>query len=129
MSRVCHFEIHATDPETVIAFYTTLFGWKFQKWMGDWEYWMIETGPQEEDGINGGLVRRRGPAPAEGQAVNAYVCTVTVESLDPILEKSIQLGATIALPKMCIAEVGWLAYIKDPDGNLLGLMQNDPGAH
>lgn len=29
---------------------------------------------------------------------------------------------------MAIAGVGWLAYIKDPDGNLLGMMQANPAA-
>jgi predicted enzyme related to lactoylglutathione lyase len=29
---------------------------------------------------------------------------------------------------MPIPGVGWLAYVKDPDGNILGLMQTDPGA-
>jgi len=24
--------------------------------------------------------------------------------------------------------VGWLAYVKDPDGNILGLLQADPAA-
>jgi hypothetical protein len=38
------------------------------------------------------------------------------------------LGAEIALPKMPIPGVGWLGYIKDPDGNVLGLMQPDVSA-
>jgi predicted enzyme related to lactoylglutathione lyase len=29
---------------------------------------------------------------------------------------------------MPIPGVGWLAYIKDPDGNIIGLMQPDPKA-
>jgi hypothetical protein len=33
-----------------------------------------------------------------------------------------------ALAKMPIPGVGWLAYVKDTEGNLFGMMQNDPNA-
>jgi predicted enzyme related to lactoylglutathione lyase len=127
MSRVIHFEIHASDPQALIAFYTALFGWKFQRW-GAVEYWQIETGPTNEAGINGGLVPRRGESPVENQAVNAFVCTVQVASLDESFAKALSLGASVALAKMPIPGVGWLAYVKDPNGNILGLMQPDAGA-
>ena len=127
MSRVVHFEIHATQPQLVIDFYSALLGWSFQKY-GPMDYWLIVTGPDGTPGINGGLVPRRGVAPAEGQAVNAYVCTVGVDAVDALVAKSLTLGGTIAVPKMAIPGVGWLAYIKDPDGNLLGLMQSDEQA-
>ncbi len=32
------------------------------------------------------------------------------------------------MPKMPIPNVGWLAYAKDTEGNIFGMMQNDPGA-
>jgi predicted enzyme related to lactoylglutathione lyase len=92
------------------------------------DYWLIVTGPDGTPGINGGLMPRRGAAPAEGQAVNAYVCTVGVEAVDAAVAKSLTLGGTVALPKMPIPGVGWLAYIKDPDGNILGLLQPDEKA-
>ena len=37
-------------------------------------------------------------------------------------------GATVAVPKMPVPGVGWLAYIKDTEGNIFGMMQNDPQA-
>ena len=102
MPRPIHFEIHATDPERVQAFYRTLFGWQFQSWGGPVEYWVISTGDASQPGINGGMVRRRGAAPAEGQAVSAFVCTVDVADLDATL---------LVLP-----------------GHLCGLMQADSSA-
>ena len=30
-----------------------------------------------------------------------------------------------ALPKMAIPGVGWLVYVKDCEGDILGMMQND----
>jgi len=48
MSRVCHFEIHAENPERAIAFYRHLFYWEFTSWGGTAEYWLIRTGPSTE---------------------------------------------------------------------------------
>jgi uncharacterized protein len=127
MSRVVHFEIHASEPQTLIDFYSALFDWKFAQW-GEMPYWSIVTGSADAPGINGGLVPRRGAAPVEGQAVNAFVCTVEVASVDETVLKSTSLRGTIAVPKMAIPTVGWLAYVKDPDGNIFGVMQNDPAA-
>jgi predicted enzyme related to lactoylglutathione lyase len=53
MSRVTHFEIHASKPQELMNFYTELLGWKFNKW-GAIDYWLIETGPSDEPGVNGG---------------------------------------------------------------------------
>lgn len=128
MARVTHFEIHAEQPERAIRFYSESFGWKFNKWPGDWEYWLITTGPQNQPGIDGGLMPRLGGGPRDGQPVNSFVCTMDVDNLDQQLAKALASGGTLALPKMAVPGVGWLAYIKDTEGNLLGLMQSDPGA-
>ena len=127
MSRVIHFEIHAAQPQALIEFYTGLLGWTFTPWAGG-DYWLIDTGPADQPGINGGLVRRHGPSPAAMQAVNAFVCTVQVEHLDALLAKTPDIGGSLALAKMAVPGVGWLGYIKDPDGNILGLMQRDTAA-
>ena len=126
MPRVIHFEIHAENPERAIKFYQGLFEWKFTKWDGPIPYWLIETGAADQPGINGGLVPRRGMI--DGQAVIAYVCTVDVSSVDQYLTKAQSGGGTVALPKMAIPGVGWLAYCKDTEGNLFGMMQSDPAA-
>jgi predicted enzyme related to lactoylglutathione lyase len=128
MSRVVHFEIHALDPERAITFYQGVFGWSFTPWGPPGTYWLVSTGPDSEPGINGGMVKRRGDAPAVGQAVNAYVCTVAVDDVDAALAKALATGGTEAHPKMPIPGVGWLAYCKDSEGNIVGLMQNDPAA-
>ena len=129
MPRVVHFEIHAADPQRAITFYETVFGWSFHQWAeGEWPYWLTTTGPDDQPGINGGLMIRRGEAPADGAAVNAYVCTMDVANVDEAVEAVTRAGGQIALPKMPVKGVGWLAYGKDPEGNLFGMMQNDPEA-
>ena len=125
MSRVIHFEIHAEQPERAVQFYTDCFGWQFNKWPGEWDYWLIKTGPSAEEGIDGGMVKRMGAAPHDGQPVNAFCCTIDVVNLDESLAKVLAAGGTLALPKMPIPGVGWLAYAKDTEGNIFGLMQAD----
>ena len=127
MSRVVHFEIHATDPEALIPFYTALFGWSFHKWDGPMTYWMIRTGEPSERGIDGGLIPRPCTI-ATGGDTNSFVCTVDVASAEQSLARALELGAEVAMPVMAVPTVGWLCYVKDPDGNVLGMMQMDPSA-
>ena len=127
MPRPIHFEIHAAEPQRAIAFYTALFGWKFEQWAGQ-PYWLVSTGDKSAPGIDGGLLPRRGPAPAEMAGVNAFVCTIDVPDVDAASARVVELGGTIALPKMPIPTVGWLAYGKDTEGNLFGMMAMDANA-
>ena len=126
MPRVVHFEIHAGDPERALAFYQKLFDWKFQKWEGPMDYWLVITGPDGEPGINGGLIRRQGEV--DGQAVIAYVCTVGVQSIDDSTATAQANGAQVVVPKMPVPGVGWLVYCKDTEGNIFGMLQPDPDA-
>lgn len=129
MNRVVHFEIHTLNPEQTIAFYETVFGWQFKHWGGGGtDYWLVTTGPEGTPGINGGMMRRMGPAPGEDQAVNAYICTVMVANVDESIGTITANGGIICLAKMPIPGVGWLAYAKDPAGNIFGIMQSDEQA-
>jgi predicted enzyme related to lactoylglutathione lyase len=121
-----HFEIHTGDPERAIRFYNSLFDWTFQKWEGPMEYWMVMTGPADQPGINGGLMRRQGEI--DGQAVIAYVCTVDVADIDASTNTAVANGGQVVVPKMPIPGVGWLVYCKDTEGNIFGMMQGDANA-
>ena len=130
-NRIVHFEIHSSDAEKTMKFYGDLFGWTFEKWpMEGVEYWSVMTAPKDstEPGINGGLVQRMGGLPVGGQAVNAFVCTVQVENIDEKINKAGEIGGILALPKMAIPGMAWLAYCKDNEGNLFGLFQEDKKA-
>ena len=126
MPRVVHFEIHAGDPQRAVNFYQKVFAWKFQKWEGPMEYWLVTTGPDDQPGINGGLLQRRGEI--DGEAVIAYVCTVDVASVDDSTSTVQANGGQVVVPKMPIPGLGWLVYCKDTEGNIFGMMQSDPKA-
>ena len=127
MPRPVHFEIHADNPERAIKFYRELFGWEFNQWEGQ-PYWLIKTGEKGTPGIDGGLLPRKGPAAdrdAAGQRVRLHD---DVASCDATAKRVTELGGSIAMPKMPVPTVGWLAYGKDTEGNIFGFMQFDPHA-
>ena len=126
MPLVIHFEIHADDPERAVTFYKGVFGWDIQRWDGPAEYWLIKTGPDEQPGINGGLMARHGPI--DGNSVIAYVGVIDVPAIDEYMRRISGHGGTQVVPKMPIPGIGWLAYCKDTEGNVFGIMQNDAQA-
>jgi predicted enzyme related to lactoylglutathione lyase len=120
MPRVVHFEISADDPQRAVDFYVGVFGWEVTKWGGPKDYWLIKTGPDSEVGINGGLFKRMGPV--------GWVNSISVHSVDDYVAKVEAAGGKVAVPKMAIPGVGWLAYCIDTEGSVFGLHQPDPTA-
>jgi uncharacterized protein len=121
VGRIVHFDLVADEPERVIDFYSKTFGWKFEKWDGPMEYWLVATGPEDELGIDGGLSRRSEENPT-------VVNSVAVDSLDETLRQVEANGGTVVVPRGPIPGVGWYAQIRDPDGNGLGLIEEDADA-
>lgn len=119
MSRVVHFEIPCDHPEKTIEFFKLAFGWQFQSFGPD--YWYVITGDDKTPGINGGIMKKRDPAQPIANSIN-------VENLDESIIKIEKSGGTIVVPKFLIPTVGWMAYFKDPDGNIHGVFQDDKNA-
>ncbi|MFZ0183401.1 MAG: VOC family protein [Nitrosotalea sp.] len=121
MPRITHFDIPSDDPERAQKFYSEVFGWKFDKWDGPMEYWMVKTGENNEPGINGGLARR---LPGQISITN----TIEVPSLDEYTSKIASKGGQVLLPKMPILGVGYFATCMDTEGNIFGMIQMDKSA-
>ncbi len=128
MNRPTYFEIHVDDLDRAKKFYSEVFGWKFDKWenkvAGAKEYYRITTG-SEEVGIDGGMLKRMGPVPAESMTVNSFVITISVANIDESISKVEKAGGILAMPKFGMPETGWVAYYKDTEGNIFGLFQQD----
>lgn len=130
MSRVVHFEIQADDIERAKAFYGAAFGWTFEDY-GQFTgspYWGIVTGPDDQPGINGGLLQRPAPTEGPGRGTNAYVCTMGVEDYDATEKRILDAGGQVALPKMALTGMAWQGYYIDTEGNTFGIHQPDPDA-
>ena len=121
MPKVVHFEINADDPLRAKKFYEDVFNWKIEKWEGPMEYWTIDTGEEDEDGIDGGLQKREQP---EDQIFN-YIKVSSVDNFSKKIEES---GGTLESPKITVPGVGDFYMFKDTEGNKLGIMQEDDSA-
>lgn len=130
-NRVIHFEIHASEPERAIEFYTSIFDWKISKW-GEQDYWIIDTGIEKTKkvspigGINGGLLPASKEA-SKGTLMNSFVCTVTVDGFDETSTKILSSGGTLAVEKMDMKGVGFIGYFGDTEGNVFGILQPEAG--
>ena len=125
-NRVVHFDVYADDVERAIAFYQTVFGWSIAKVEG-MDYWLIKTG-EGDPGIDGGLSKResstQGTVPQFG-----FTCTVDVEDVRATFAAAVAAGGSEVHQPGPVPGVGYLAYVRDPDGNHLGLMQRVPDAN
>ena len=121
-NRIVHFEIPANEPKKLTEFYSSLFGWTFtQMPTPTHEYWLCTTG-KDAPGIDGAIMQRIHPQ-------QPWMNYVDVPSIDDAVAKATSLGATVALPKTVVPNVGAYAAILDPQGNICGLWeQTNPDA-
>ena len=126
MGGVVHFEIPADDQKRARKFYQEALGWRIEAVPG-MDYSMVITTDMDDDGqpaaagaINGGMMARDG-------RITAPVITVDVPDINATLKSVEELGGSVVMPKNEIPGMGYTAYFKDPEGNVMGLWQNLPG--
>ena len=127
MDKVQHFEIPADDTDRARKFYTESFGWKMQDWpMADGSNYIgIHTGPLDDKNmpmesgfINGGMFKRGG-----NFAPTSPVITPVVQDIDATIAKVKAAGGSVVGDKTEIPGMGWYAYVKDTEGNTIGIFQ------
>ncbi len=121
-ARVVHFEVPFDDADRARRFYREVFDWQIQP-VPEMRYNMVSTGPVSAEGmssepgyIGGGMMQREAP-------VNHPVITLQVEDIDAALLAIKQHGGAPVGEKMAIGEMGFAAYFRDSEDNLLGLWQ------
>ena len=127
MDKVQHFEIPADDLNRAKKFYGEAFGWKLVDFpMPDMEYTGVYTTdvdekhmPKEAGAINGGMFKRNA-----GLAAKNPTIAVTVDDIDATIKKIKALGGTVIMEKKQIGTMGFYSYIKDTEGNVIGVWQN-----
>lgn len=127
MDKVQHFEIPADDLARARRFYEEVFGWRTMEFpMPDMTYVGLHTGPVDEKNmwkepgfINGGMFQRSPKFPLQGPTV-----AVTVEDIHAALTKAKAAGGTVMMEVTKIADMGLYAYVRDTEGNVIGVWQN-----
>lgn len=123
--RPVHFEIHAENPDRCAEFYKEVFDWDIKKFDGPVSYWIITTGEEGTPGINGGITKRMGKNPdsKEPTPVVGYVNVIGVGDIDKVIKKIEAAGGICTFAKDKVPGVGLLAYYKDSESNIFGVLQ------
>ena len=120
--RVVHFEIPFDDGERARAFYSEAFGWNIMP-VPEMDYTMVMSGPTGEQGpdeagfINGGMMQREEPFTAPNIVVD-------VDNLEAALKAINEAGGTTVTERQTVGDMGFAAYFRDSEGNLLGLWES-----
>jgi uncharacterized protein len=128
MAGVVHFEIPADDKERANAFYESAFGWNLSP-MQEMDYTIAITTPSDQQtgmpsapgAINGALFPRT-------DNLRTPIITIDVEDMDAALAQVESAGGSVAQAKDAVPGMGYFAYFKDTEGNIMGLWQTDSSA-
>lgn len=122
MDKVQHFEIPADDMVRAKKFYSSVFGWKIQDVPG-MEYAMADSVETDQNrqpigGTNGGILKRN-----QDYAKQTSI-TITVSDADKAVQSVINAGGTLVRNKQKFGNIGYVAYVKDTEGNVLGIWES-----
>jgi predicted enzyme related to lactoylglutathione lyase len=128
VAGVVHFEIPADDNQRANTFYQSAFGWTLTP-MQEMDYTIAITTPSDEQtgmpsapgAINGALFPRT-------ENLKTPIITIDVDDVDAALGQIESAGGSVAQAKDAVPGMGYYAYFKDTEGNLMGLWQTDSSA-
>ena len=119
--RVVHFEIPHDDGDRARGFYQKAFGWQLQH-MPEMNYTIAMTGPSGDQGpseagfINGGLMQRQDDYKAPNIVID-------VDNIEDALKAVDDAGGTAVQERMPVGDMGFAAYFRDTEGNVIGLWE------
>ena len=76
-----------------------------------------DQGPTEPGFINGGMMQRQEPFTAPNIVID-------VDNLEDALKAVNDAGGSTVSERQAVGDMGFAAYFKDPEGNLVGLWEN-----
>lgn len=124
MDPVVHFEIPADQLDRAKFFYEKVFGWNIMEYPGfSFRYMGVRTAPGDFGSpmpagtIGGGMLPR-------GEPVRGVVITISVKNIEDALESITQNGGKLVQGKNPVADMGFTAYFKDSEGNIIGLWED-----
>jgi predicted enzyme related to lactoylglutathione lyase len=119
--RVVHFEIPHDDGDRARSFYEKAFGWTLMP-MPEMGYTIVMSGPSGDQGptepgfINGGMMQREEPFTAPNIVID-------VDNLEDSLKAINEAGGTTVSERQPVGDMGFTAYFRDTEGNLVGLWE------
>jgi predicted enzyme related to lactoylglutathione lyase len=117
---VRHFALNADDVGRARAFHEQAFGWTFSPWGPPGFYQTRSAGPS----LMGALQQRRAIG---GHVMPEVELTFGVDDVEDMVGRIAGAGGEVIMAPFHIETVGRLAFFKDPEGNIAGVMQYEPG--
>jgi uncharacterized protein len=121
-NNVVFFELPADNLERAKKFYEEVFHWKITH-NPELDIYMLGSAPSDKRGrstepgtINGLMAMRR-------DAESTTVVTIEVSDIDSAIGGVEKHGGRIVQKKQQIPQVGFAAYFKDTEGNIVQLFQ------
>jgi uncharacterized protein len=115
--RVTHIAVNADDDGATRAFYEALFEWRFELYYPGF----VRTPLPAADEMVTAVQKRRELLP--GIRTNGPEVTIEVDDLRAVLGRVVGLGGRILMERSTVPGVGDLAFLADPSGNLVGVIQ------
>ena len=110
-----HVELNTADPEKAKAFYSKLFQWQLEDVPNpaapSGSYTLVKVGT----GTGGGIMKQVPGGPS------GWLAYVAVDDIHAATEKARSLGGKVMKDVTEVPGMGWLSFIEDPTGAVLGL--------
>ena len=110
-----HVELNTADPEKAKAFYSKLFQWQLEDVPNpaapSGTYTLVKVGT----GTGGGIMKQVPGGPS------GWLAYVAVDDIHAATEKAKSLGGKVMTDVTEVPGMGWLSFIQDPTGAVLGL--------
>lgn len=116
MGKFLHFNTPVKSPEKLVTFYKDVFNWKITPSEESEFLWKIHNDNQpfvEENLAN--LMKKNG--------VKSIIGIIDVDNIDVSLEKVLKNEGEIIIQKVEIPLIGIMAYAKDCEGTVFGLIE------
>lgn len=122
MDSIVHFEISAKDLNRSRKFYEQAFDWQTPPWTDGYAMAITtdidaQQRPTKPGAINGGLQL------ADKGSFKGISVTLGVVNIEKALDRVQAAGGSVVEKRRPVGDVGFVAYVKDPDGNVLGLWE------
>ncbi len=111
LNNINYFELPDDETNQLKEFYTSLFGWKFEKGKENEDYWYTKN-----TGIKGAILKRR-------DNIQNATFYIEVCSIGECISKAKNGGAKILVEKQEISE-GYYALLEDPQGCMVGIWED-----
>jgi predicted enzyme related to lactoylglutathione lyase len=113
-NKLAWFEIIGGDADKLHSFYSDLFDWKLDA-ENEMRYGVVSD---DQSGVGGGI----GPDPEGGPGYVTFY--IGVDDIKASMSKVQELGGTEVMAPMTLDSGMTFALFNDPEGHMIGLIQN-----